>query len=82
MNYDIEHDWMIPTIGEIFVVLKDNVPIKKVQCLECPDEDNCSMCVFDEDKCRGNDINMTPFLCHHEQRPDGKSAYFKLIETY
>ena len=82
MNYDKKHGWMIPAIDEEFVVLNDNVPTQKVQCLECPDEDNCDKCVFDVDICRGCDVNMTPFLCHYEQRPDGKTVYFKLIETY
>lgn len=82
MNYEINDNWMVPTIGESFVVLNDSVPVKKVVCVACDEGDNCDKCVFSHDVCLGSDINMTPFVCHHEQRPDGKSVYFKLIETY
>lgn len=82
MNYEIKDNWMVPTIGESFVVLNDGVPVKKVMCVACVEGDNCDKCVFNHDVCFGSDINMTPFVCEHTQRPDGKEVYFKLIETY
>ena len=82
MVYDLENDWFAPVVGEVFTIWdpKSN-QTAKLKCVETGHTQVCDNCYFNQNKCRGENFNMTNLLCLAEQRPDNKHVSFILTET-
>lgn len=83
MLYDYVTDWVIPAVGETFMVWdRTKGSLTKLKCVEAtsPSERNhypkCNGCYFDKNKCHAENINMTNLVCLAEQRPDNKSVIY------
>ena len=70
-------EWLIPALGETFKVSNcDEGATLTLKCVESPKHQSCDGCFFLDNICRGESVNMTPFVCLAGQRPDGKDVVF------
>lgn len=82
MVYDLENDWFAPVIGEVFTIWDPRSnQTAKLKCVESDHAEVCGNCYFKQNKCKGENFNMTNLLCLAEQRPDNKHVSFILTET-